>query len=247
MTRYRDRPLPDASQTDHPMSESVWRRAGAAAGAAGALVYVASAYTAGTPLKPDASVQKVVSHLSDKRGGVLTGVLLAAVAVALLIWFLGHLREFLAVEGGSAPLANVTMASWVALLVIAIGGTVPLTAVVWRGAGQVDPGIVRLAFDASNLSLYSVSASAALLSVLAPTIVIWRSGALPRWLAALGAIEIAANIVELAGLFTRTGANAAGYADGIGPFVWVIWVAALSITMVIRTPGSAARPPTMHS
>lgn len=229
------------------MSESAWRPAGVVAGAAGAVVYIVSAFTAGTPLKPDASDQKVVSHLSDKRSGVLVGVLLAVIAVALLVWFLGYLREFLAVQGGSPALANVTLASWVALLVVTIGGTVPLTAVVWRGAGQVDPGIVRLAFDASNLSLYSVSASAALLSVLAPIIVIWRSGALPRWLAVLGAIEIAANVVEFAGLFTRTGPNAAGYAGGIGPFAWVVWVAAVSIAMVIRTPDSGGRPPATSS
>lgn len=218
------------------MSESTWRRAGAASGVAGALVYAVSAFTAGAPLKPDASLQNVVSHLSDQRSGVLVGVLLAVIAVALLVWFLGYFREFLAVEGGSPALSNVTLVSWVALLLVAVGGTVPLAAVVWRGAGKVDPGIVQLAFDANNLSLYSMSAAAALLSVLVPVIVIWRSGALPRWLALLGAIEIAANIVELTGLFTRTGANAAGYADGIGPFVWVVWVAAVSIAMVTRSP-----------
>lgn len=223
------------------MSASAWRRVGAGSGAAGALVYVASAYTAGTPLKPDATVQQIVSHLADKRSALLLGVLLAVIAVALLLWFLGYLREFLAVEGGSSELANVTLVAWVVLLVLAVGGSVPLTAVVWHRAGQADPGMVRLVFDVSNLSLYSVSAGAALLSVLAPSIVIWRSGALPRWLAVLGAVEIAVNVVELAGLFTRSGTNAAGYAGGIGPFVWVVWVAAISVTMVMRTKVSAER------
>ena len=168
---------------------------------------------------------------------------LVGLAGAFLIWFLGYLREFLAVEGASPALSNVTLVSWVALLVIVVGGTVPLTAVVWEGAGHVDPGLVRLAFDASNLSLYSLSAGVALLSVLAPTIVIWRSGALPRWLVVLGAVEIVANGVELIGIFTRTGANAAGYAAGVGPFVWVLWVAAVSLTMALRTtpPSSSGR------
>jgi hypothetical protein len=154
---------------------------GAAAGAAGAVVYVVSAFTAGVPLRPDAPVSKIIAHLSDKRGALLDGVLLGVIGVGLLLWFLSYLRAFLAQhEGGQAPLAGVTMASWVALLVIAVAGATPLAAVIWRGAGDVNPQIANLAFDASNLSLYSLSAPAAILSVLAPMVVIWRSRALPR-------------------------------------------------------------------
>lgn len=211
-----------------------WNRAGAATGALGAVVYLASAFWAGAPLKPDAPIHQVVSHLTERRRGVLVGFALATIAVALLVWFAGHLREILASEGGSAPLASVTLASWLVLLITALGGAVPLAAVVWRGAGQVDRGLVQLAFDASNLSLYSLGATAALLSVLAPTIVVWRSGLLPRWLVALGVVEIVVNLVELVGAVTVTGFNAAGYAAGVGPFLWALWVAAISVAMVVR-------------
>jgi hypothetical protein len=210
-------------------------RMGAASGAAGAAVYIVSAFTAGSPLKPDASASEIVAHLSDKRGALLAGVLLALIGVGLLLWFLSYLRAFLAqIEGGRAPLAGVTMASWVTLLVIVVAGATPLAAVIWRGAGGVNPQIAIFAFDASNLSLYSLSAPAAILSVLAPIVVIWRSGALPRWLVLLGSIEIVVNVVELAGLFARTGSNAAGYVWGIGPFIWIIWVAAVSVAMLVK-------------
>jgi len=223
------------------MRQLISSRSGAAAGAAGAVVYVASAFAAGSPLAPDASVSKVVAHLSDKRGALLAGVVLAVLGVGLLLWFLGYLRSFLAqLEGGRAPLAGVTAASWVTLLVIVAAGATPLTAVVWRGAGGVNPQIASFAFDASNLSLYALSAPAAILSVLAPIVVIWRSGALPRWLVVLGAIEIVVNVVELAGLFVRTGSNAAGYVWGIGPFIWVVWVGAVSVAMLMKSPGNGA-------
>jgi hypothetical protein len=216
-------------------------RLGAAAGAAGAVVYVASAFTAGSPLQPDAPVSKVVAHLSDKRGALLAGVLLAVIGVGLLLWFLSYLRIFLAdIEGGRAPLAGVTMVSWVTLLVIVVAGATPLAAVVWRGAGGVNPQIARIAFDASNLSLYSLSAPAAALSVLTPILVIWRSRALPRWLVVLGSVEIVVNVAELAGLFARTGSNAAGYVWGIGPFVWVVWVAAVSVAILMKAPRHGA-------
>jgi hypothetical protein len=223
------------------MPHFISSRLGAAAGAVGAVVYVASAFSAGSPLKPDAPISKIVTHLSDKRGALLAGVVLAVIGVGLLLWFLSYLRAFLAeIEGGGAPLAGVTMASWVTLLVIVAAGATPLAAVIWRGAGGVNPQIARLAFDTGNLSLYSLSAPAAMLSVLAPSVVIWRSGALPRWLVLLGSIEIVVNVAELAGLFIRTGSNAAGYVWGIGPFIWVVWVAAVSVAMLLKAPGKSA-------
>lgn len=217
------------------MDARTWSVVGAASGAAGAVVYAVSAFTAGSPLKPDASTQTVVAHLADKRDALLSGYLLAVVAVALLFWFVGYLRAFLAdAEGGHAPLASVTLAAWVALLVTAVGGAVPLVVVTWEGARHVDAGIVRMAFDAGNLSLYALTATAAALSVLAPIVVIGRSGVLPRWLVVLGGVEIAVNVAELAGLFSRSGENAAGYVFGLGPFIWVVWVAAVSVSMVLR-------------
>jgi hypothetical protein len=56
-------------------------------------------------------------------------------------------------------------------------------------------------------------------------------------LVVLGSVEIVVNVAELAGLFVRTGSNAAGYVWGIGPCVWVIWVAAVSVAMLVQ--GSA--------
>ncbi len=152
---------------------------------------------------------------------------------------LGYLRAFLAeAEGDGGPLATVTAVAWVALLVIAIGGGVSEAVIIWHGTSGIAPNIVGLAFDASNLSLYSLSAGAALLSVLAPIIVIWRTGVLPQWLVALGALEITVNVIELAGLFTRTGLNAGGYVGDIDPFVWVVWVGAMSISMLMKAPTS---------
>jgi hypothetical protein len=103
----------------------------------------------------------------------------------------------------------------------------------------VPPAIVRFAVEISNLSLYSLSAPVAAASVIAPAIVIWRSRALPRWLAWLGLIEVAGNIAELAGLFSTSGTDAAGYGAGVGPVLWILWAAALSITALAAGPRTA--------
>ena len=194
-------------------STTTWPRASAAGGAVGAVLFVGECLHRGQPAPADAATQEIVNRLSTDRDALLVGNLLSLLAVALLIWFLGHLVAFVAsTEGERAPLSSITLASWVGLLAVVFGGGTPLMAVVWSGAGSIDPGIVRFAFDGSNLSLYSISAPIALISVLAPTIAIWRSGSLPRWLAALGVLEMAVNAVELVGLFSRSGDNAAGYA-----------------------------------
>jgi hypothetical protein len=223
------------------MERSVYARLGALSGAVGAVVYVVSAFAAGTPLKPDASLSQLIVYLSDRRVAMLAGDLLALVAVALFLSFLGYLRAFLAeIDGGKAPLTSVTVVSWVALLLIVLAGDAPLVAIVWRGARGVAPQMARFAFDASNLSLYSLSSTAVALSVLAPIVLIWRSKALPRWLVFLGAVEIVVNVAELVGLFARTGNDAAGYVFGVGPFVWVVWVAALSVAMVVKPSRATA-------
>ena len=169
------------------------------------MVYVVGAFMGGTSLKPNDPIDKVVNHLHDHRSGLLTGMVLTLIGLALFLWFRGYLRALLAgVEDDGAPLATTTVASWVALFVLVGAGGIPLDIVVWRGADQVDPTLVRLAFDAQNLSLYAITATAALLSVLAPCVVIGRTRVLPRWLLALGGVEIAVNLVEIAGLFSRT-------------------------------------------
>lgn len=217
------------------MSRSTQDRTGPAAGIVGVVVYIAGAFAGGTTPGPDAPIGTVIAHYTHQRTAVLAGTLLTLVALAFLLWFLGYLRAYIAEdEGQRAPLAGVTVAAWIALFAIIFGGGIPLTAIVWRGANHVDASLVRLAFDASNLSLYALSATAAAMSVLAPSVVIWRRRALPRWLAALAFLEIAANAVELSGVFSRRGLNAAGYAAGVGPLLWVVWVAALSITLLAR-------------
>ena len=73
------------------------------------------------------------------------------------------------------------------------------------------------------------------MSIGAPCLAIWRTGVLPRWLCALGALEIVVNLVELLGLASRHGSFAGGYAAGVGPLLWVVWFAAASACLAWRT------------
>jgi hypothetical protein len=46
-------------------------------------------------------------------------------------------------------------------------------------------------------------------------------------------------MAELAGLFSRHGVLAGGFAYGIGQILWVIWVAAVSVSMAWRCRADA--------
>jgi hypothetical protein len=71
-------------------------------------------------------------------------------------------------------------------------------------------------------------------SIGAPSVVIWRTGVLPRWLSVLGAAEIAVNVAELSGLASQHGSFAGGYAYGVGPLLWIAWLAAASVCMTFK-------------
>jgi hypothetical protein len=216
------------------MDETMSNKAAAAAGLLGAVLVVVAGLIAGAPPRPDDATAKVVHFLVDKRSAVLAGYLLALVGGSLLLWFVGRLRTVLA-DAGDPTLANATVAAWVLLFAIVGIGFVLVGAVAWRGADRTPAALVRFAWDASTLALYSLSAAAALLSILAPIIVIGRTGVLPRWLVGLGLVEIAVNLAELGGLFARRGWDAGGLVVGLGPLVWSVWVAAAAIVMYRAT------------
>jgi hypothetical protein len=207
-------------------------RAGALAGLAGAFLYVISGLVPGSAPKPAAGASTVIAYFADKRGSLLTGFVLEIIALGLLVCFLGQIRRLTAGSGAhSTPISTAMTAAWVILMTTVLAGTLPALALVWQGPPFGDPGLVRMAYDVEILATYAATATVALVSVGAPSIAIWRSRILPRWLALLGVAGVVVNVVEIAGLASRHGALAGGYADGIGALLWALWVAATSVCM----------------
>jgi hypothetical protein len=231
---------PAAGTRAAPERSAVRRRTGPIAGLIGLACYTAGALTAALP-GPGTATPSVIAHLADHRSAVLAGTMLTVLALPFLLLFLGSLVTLLAeAEGPPRHLALLSAGAWLMLFAIIAAGMIPVAAVAWRGGSSFSPAIVRLAIDASNLSLYSLSAPVAAASVLAPTIVIWRRRLLPRWLVWLALAEVAVNVAELAGLFARSGLDASGYAAGAGPLLWILWAAVLCAALLV--PGAPAAP-----
>jgi hypothetical protein len=133
------------------------------------------------------------------------------------------------------------VAAWVATVAIVAAGTLPAIAIIWRGAPGTDPVLARFAYDIQTLATYAITSTAALVSIGALCVAIWRTGVLPRWLSVLGAAEIAVNVAELSGLSSPHGALVGGYAFGTGPLLWIVWFAAASACMTLKTYPSQER------
>jgi hypothetical protein len=208
---------------------------GALTGLAGGIVYVIGAVLPGSVPKPDAGAGNIATFLADKRDSLLSGFALELIAVGLLLWFIGYLSTVLATASPPQPvLATSMMLAFVATLAIVAAGTIPVLAIVWRGAPLPSATFIRIAYDTETLATYAATSTAAAVSVGAPCLAIWRTGVLPRWLCALGALEIVVNLVELIGLASRRGTFAGGYAGGVGPLLWIVWFAAASACLAWR-------------
>lgn len=239
--RVIDHPAPGSTARSpdahpRPADRAGFSRAGALSGLAGAALYVAGALLPGSAPKPDAATSQVIAFFAARHGSLLTGFSLELVALGLLLCFLGYLYTVIAgAHPSSRPLATSMVAAWVATVAIAAAGTLPAIAIIWRGAPSADPALARFAYDIQTLATYAATSTAALVSIGAPCVVIWRTGVLPRWLSLLGAAEIAVNLAELSGLSSRHGTLAGGYAFGVGPLLWIVWFAAASACITLKT------------
>jgi hypothetical protein len=236
-------PAPDSTalspgaHPERPADRAGLSRASALTGLAGAALYLVGALLPGSAPKPDAATSQLIAFFTARQGFLLTGFSLELLALGLLLCFLGYLRAVIAGAGhpSSSALATSMVAAWVTTVAIAAAGTLPVIAIIWRGAPSADPVLAGFAYDIQTLATYAITSTAALVSIGAPSIVIWRTGVLPRWLSVLGAAEIAVNVAELSGLSTRHGAFAGGYAFGAGPLLWIVWFAAASACMTLKT------------
>lgn len=231
---------PGPSESGRP-ADARGRRTGPAAGLLGLASFAVGSLIAGLP-RPGSPTGLVLAHLTTSRSAVLGGTLLMFLSLPFLLAFLGYFVGLLARAEGSRPLAAAwTAGAWLMLFAVIAAGTIPLAAIAWHSsAAAPPPTLVRLAFDIYSLSLYALSAPIAAASVLAPSVVIWRTRLLPRWLVWLGLLEVGSNIIELAGMSATKGADAAGYAAGIGPLAWIIWAAAISGAALAARPAPSA-------
>jgi hypothetical protein len=166
------------------------------------------------------------------RVGDIAGIFVLAVGAACFLWFLGHLRATLgAAEGAGGRAEGIALASgtaFIALLAVA-GASFTAIAFVVSEAGSdfaLDPNTFRLLSGFGFLS-YVVAFMLGAPLAFGVALVAWRTGLLPRWLAA---VSFLAGIGALASFtFVTT-------------LVYVAWILLLSGYLAFR-PSARYEPP----
>ena len=172
------------------------------------------------PIGDDASL--VARQLLDNRVQGRVAVYAGGLAALALVWFVGSLRSTLRrAEGGTGRLSAVAFAGGV----LAGGTILASSAFSWAALEFADygndPAGARLAAAFAEYLFYSANFGTALL-VGATFVVALRHGAIPLWLAWVGAVGGALSLVFFWPFIV------------LGGMVFLFWVAALSIVLIRR-------------
>ena len=207
-----------------------WNRFGAASGLVFAVLFVAGFALQDTgALTSDVSTDEVVSRYSDGDTELRKelGATVIGFAVAFLLVFLGSLYGTLRrAEGERRLLSTAALAGGVVMAVF-IGASAALETAVPSAEGfydnyEVDPGTV-LTFATLALWALGLAMVGAAVLVGSASLLAWKAGILPRWLAIAG-FPVAA--------LAAFGESTAAF---VVPVVLVVaWLLVVSVTLVRR-------------
>jgi hypothetical protein len=209
---------------------------------------VVSVVIAPYPPKVDDPISKVTKYYSDHRDVLMVGWYIAAVAIMFGLWFLGSLRSYLLpAEGGTGRLTTVMFAAGFLAFAVSFTASIAGAAMTFRVARQGDPHVMLAMFDLQNMG-FTFYWFAWATSVAAGSLVVARTGALPRWFAWYGAVLVPALMLAGAGLLFRSGPFAAGgvvTGGGYGVAASVLllaWYAMASVMVMRRLRAGAPTP-----
>lgn len=209
------------------MSRSGWERWAGLAGIAYVALFLV-AFALGIEVGP--SDREILDYYADsghRTSEVVAFFLIAAAALALML-FANGLRSLISrSEGNPAPLAALSWAGGITSAAMVLAGNAVSRATAFAAMEddfQLDPNTRRL-FEVAGFLLLASGAIAAILLVVAVSVAALRLGVLPRWLGWAGLV--AAVLLPLAVGF-------------IGFLVFWAWVLAVSAALVLnRTPSMA--------
>jgi hypothetical protein len=170
------------------------------------------------------STQTVVNYWHAHHSREMAGGLVGILAVILLVWFAGSVRERLAAaEGGQGRLASISFAGFI---LFAVGGTIfsGLEFALGDVATKVPDGVVQT-LSVMESDLFAPVAAGAILALFATGIASLRYGVLPAWLAWLGFVI---------GVVTFTPAGFFGF------LAFLVWVLITSVMLYTSQDQEAA-------
>ena len=215
----------------------------AVAGLVFTALVVASFFTPDMP-STDSPAEDIAAQLSGDRSAHQFSLLLGFLAdVAFLVFLAGlwsRLRRWEGPAGMFAALVLTAGAAVVALMLVAWG--LHMALVQYASGGQPDPAALP-ALTVLNEWVGGAIVPASVAMFLGAAVAILTTGALPRWLGWLAAVTALLLLISLAGVFqTTTGGGMVGIVGFGGFLLFLVWVLATSVVLLLRPGRQPAGP-----
>src|SRR5213596_911112 len=191
---------------------------------------------AGPPPKADDSIGTITAILLEQRRAFLVGGYVAGLAVLCYLWFLGSVwRHLTTGTPDQTGLAIAACGGGLLAVTLTLLGMAMFSGVAFKAAALGDPALVRALTDAGNTAIDTAKFGLAAF-LLATCRSGAASGVLPRWLVGAGVAAAGLLIVSAVALFVDHGPfQFGGPVDLGGGIPAVLWIAALSLTMMRRS------------
>jgi len=216
------------------MSTAAWKRVSGAMGIPFVVAYVLIFALSGSSPDDTSSDAEIADYYGSHSHRVkeITLFFVVAAGLVFLLWFVGHMHSVLrSAAGDGSPAASIALASgglFIALFVVFGCGWIAVPAAI-ASAGDtftLDPNTFRL-FAVLGFLAYMAAFMLGAPFAFAVGLVAWRTGVLPRWLAAASFLGGLGGI--LSGLFFPS-------------VVYVAWILALSGYLAFRPDGAVQAP-----
>jgi hypothetical protein len=212
----------------------VKRRWAALSGIVFVVLMLTGAYFVTDVPEADASAREIAGYLDDSGNHTrnIVGAYIWVVGGLAFLGFLAGLRAVLRrAEGDPGTLSSLVFGAGVVFTAVWSASAAALAAVAYAvefaDAPVSDPDLVRVLPQLGSLLLLLGGGFAGILLVAATSILVFRTGVLPRWLAWLGIPVAVALVVDVTYM-------------NILPFVG--WVLVASITLLMRQEATVPEP-----
>jgi hypothetical protein len=153
------------------------------------------------PPTDDATAETALAYFQDEDAGIFASSFLFALGSLFFIWFVGSLRAALAAaEGGVGRVTNIAFGAGLVFAAMTLLFALPPSVGAFSEE-TIGPSAAEALWDLDDV--FAVAAQfAAVPLLLATGLVAWRTGVLPRWLAALSfAVAAVLLLAPIGGIF----------------------------------------------
>jgi preprotein translocase subunit YajC len=212
------------------VNDTKWEQYGALAGLVFVILVVVSVFIAGSPPRPDDSIQKIADYYKNHTGAIKTGAFLTGLAAAAFLWFLGSLWSTLRRSEDTRRLATIATGGGIVGLILAVAASALNSSVAIalnsRDSLQfLNPKFIYLLSGViGGMGNFGVA-----VLVAATGVAILRTRVFPAWLAGPSLVIALGWLV--AGLVVATDSSVIFTVGFVVFLLWLIWILLISFFM----------------